>query len=138
MKTSMKYFQFKKLVRDKIVDNMKEENQNPKGVRILEDKEYLEELKTKLIEEVEEFEAVTNEKEMVEELADVQEVIEYIKKVLKIKDVDFEKYQKKKIKKSGGFKKRIYLESVGIKEDSKWFKYFQKNPDKYPPIKKPE
>ena len=130
----MKYFQFKKLVRDKIVDNMKEEKQEPKGVRILKDKEYLKELKMKLIEEVKEFEVVTNEEEMVEELADVQEIIEYIRKVLKIKDIDFEKYQKKKVQKSGRFEKRIYLESVGIKEDNEWLDYFIKNPDKYPPI----
>lgn len=138
MKTSMKHFQFNKLVRDKIVDNMKENNQDPKGVRILEDKEYLKELKKKLIEEVEEFKAVSDKEKMVGELADVQEVIEYIKKVLKIKDVDFEKYQKKKVRKSGGFKKRIYLESVGIREDSKWIEYFQNNSDRYPPIEKPE
>jgi len=134
----MKYFQFKKLVRDKIVDNMEKSNQIPQGVRTLEDKEYLIELKKKLKEEVDEFLLTSDKKDMVEELADVQEVIDYLKSILKIKEEDLKRFQKKKVQKSGGFEKRIYLESVGIKEDSKWFKYFQKNPDKYPPIEKPE
>jgi len=130
----MKYFQFKKLVRDEIVNNMKKNKQEPQGVRILEDKEYLVELKKKLKEEVDEFLVTSDEKEAKEELADVQEVVDYLKTVLKVKDSDFEKFKKEKLKKNGGFEKRIYLESVGIQEDSEWLEYFESHPEKYPLI----
>lgn len=131
----MKYFQFNKLVRDKIVENMKKSGQKTIGVRTLKDKEYLEELKKKLREETEEFLNVKDQSKLKEELADIQEVIDYLKKVLKMKDSDFKKFKKEKIEKSGGFDKRIYLESVGIREDSEWLEYFMKNKDKYPETK---
>ena len=131
----MKYFQFNKLVRDKIVESMENSGQKTIGVRTLKDKEYLEELKKKLREETEEFLNVKDQSKLKEELADIQEVIDYLKKVLKMKDSDFKKFKKEKIEKSGGFDKRIYLESVGIREDSEWLEYFMKNKDKYPETK---
>lgn len=131
----MKYFQFNKLVRDKIVDNMKKSGQETIGVRTLKDKEYLEELKKKLREETEEFLNVKDKSKLKEELADIQEVIDYIKKVLNMKNSDFKKFKDEKIEKTGGFDKRIYLESVGIREDSEWLEYFMKNKDKYPETK---
>lgn len=130
----MKYFQFNKLVRDKIVDNMKENGQEVIGVRKLKKEEYFEELKKKLREEVEEFLQVKNKEDLNEEFADVQEVIDYIQKELKMKDSDFQKFKTKKTAKSGGFEKKIYLESVGIREDSEWLEYFENNPEKYPPV----
>lgn len=131
----MKYFQFNKLVRDKIVENMKKSGQKTIGVRTLKDKEYLEELKKKLREETEEFLNVKDKSKLKEELADIQEVIDYIKKVLNMKNSDFKKFKDEKIEKTGGFDKRIYLESVGIREDSEWLEYFMKNKDKYPETK---
>lgn len=101
----MKYFQFNKLVRDKIVENMKKSKQETIGVRKLKNKEYTEELKKKLKEETEEFLNVTDTSKLQEELADIQEVIDYLKDVLKMKDSDFKKFKKEKLEKSGGFEK---------------------------------
>jgi predicted house-cleaning noncanonical NTP pyrophosphatase (MazG superfamily) len=133
----MKYFQVSKLVRDKIVDNMIKNNQETFGVRKLDDEEYFEELKKKLQEELEEFLNAEGEEKLRDELVDVLEVIDYLKKALKIKDKDIDEKKAEKEQKNGGFKERIYLESVGMEENNPWFDYYIKNPDKYPLIEKP-
>ena len=132
----MKYFQFNKLVRDKIVPNMIKNGQKPLGKRILGRKEYITELKRKLKEEVEELLNVHKSSELKEELADVVEVIDYLVKELGVSKKEFKELQKDKIRKNGGFKEKIFLESVCVSEDNEWFSYFINNPDKYPLIKK--
>ena len=133
----MKYFQFNKLVRDRIVESMRKNNQKVFGVRKLNNKEYIEELKKKLKEEVDEFLMTSDRKKLKEELVDVLEVIDYLNEVLGIKETEIKQFKKRKNEKSGGFKKRIYLGSIGMEEDNEWFEYYMSNKDKYPPIKKP-
>ncbi|MCD4704500.1 nucleoside triphosphate pyrophosphohydrolase [bacterium] len=131
----MRYFKFNKLVRDKIVDDMGNYNIIPYGIKVLNDKEYIKELSRKIIEEAKELNNISSIEDLKEELADVQEVIDCLKKVLKMNNKDIEKYQKKKIKKFGAFKKRTYIEYVGSEQDNKWINYYLENPDKYPEIK---
>jgi predicted house-cleaning noncanonical NTP pyrophosphatase (MazG superfamily) len=131
----MKYFRFVKLVRDKIVENMRGNNQKPRGVRNLNDEEFIKELIKKVVEESQEMEGFENFQELKEEIADVQEVLDYIKKEINLSENELKELQKKKIMKNGGFDKRVYMEDVGVEESNAWFKYYDSSPDKYPKVK---
>jgi len=93
---------YNKLVRDKIPENL-----DSKGIsyekRIASPEEYKEELFKKLNEEINEFLEAKN----VEELADIQEVIDAIKKLPEFSD--FDSIKAKKLEEKGGFEKKIIL-----------------------------
>lgn len=97
---------YNKLVRDNIIDIMKSKGLNPK-YKTLNDKQYLNELNKKLVEETNEY-LFDGE---VEELADVMEVIYAILKFKKIKLSEFNKLRNDKAKKRGKFNKKLFLES---------------------------
>ena len=84
---------YNKLVRDKIPEIIESNGEKP-ITRILDDVEYNEELIKKLNEEYHEV-IEANEESIIEELADMLEVME----------------SKKKIKR-GGFSKKLYLKGV--------------------------
>ena len=95
---------YNKLVRDNIPEIMINNGAKP-VTRILEDKEYYEELKKKLLEETKEFLESNN----IEEIADIEEVILAI---LKYNDWSWEKLEnirKNKVDKKGSFDKKIFL-----------------------------
>lgn len=129
----MAKFKFNKLVRDKIVENIKKSGDTPK-YKILSDAEYIKELKRKLIEECNEI-ANSSKNNLPEEIADIQDIIDSIIYSFKISNKDIKGIQSQKRKKSGSFKKKIYIETVETKEDSEWNQYYRKNPAKYPEVK---
>lgn len=96
---------YNKLVRDNIRDIMIKNGAKP-ITRILNDKEYLEELNKKLLEEVKEY----LESGEIEELADVEEVILAILKTKGLTKDNLEEVRLIKSKKRGSFSKRIFLE----------------------------
>lgn len=98
---------YKKLVRDNIPEIIRKNGRVP-ITRILDEKEYFQELIKKLKEEVMEFE----EDNSVEELADITEVIIAIQKALGIRAGELEAVRRKKASKNGRFKNKIYLENV--------------------------
>lgn len=101
---------YKKLVRDKIPEIIKGNNQNP-ITRILSDEEYKFELEKKLNEEYQEVLSATGANR-IEELADMLEVMIYLAK-LENKDLkDIIEVCDKKHAKRGGFDDKIYLEDV--------------------------
>ena len=98
---------YNKLVRDKIIDIIRKNGENP-IYHTLSDEEYLTELHKKLFEEANEF--VENDDH--EELADLLEVIYAIAKHKNINMEEVEKERLKKREKRGGFEDKIYLEGV--------------------------
>ena len=74
--------------------------------------EFREAIKAKLLEEVNELLKATTKDEMVEELADIREVLEWVRKSEEITEYDVAKMQHNKYLKNGGFFERIFLESV--------------------------
>ena len=98
---------YKKLVRDNIPEIIQASGGEP-VIRILGEKEYLEELVKKLKEEVAEFE----EDHSIEELGDIKEVLIAIREALGVRAGELEDIRRKKATKNGRFKKRIYLEGV--------------------------
>ena len=93
---------YNKLVRDKVPEYL-----DSKGIlyekKIASPEEYKEELFKKLTEEIKEFLEGKN----IEELADVLEVIEAIKKLPEFQNV--EEVKKEKLEEKGGFDNKIIL-----------------------------
>lgn len=98
---------YNKLVRDKIIDIIKSNGEEPL-YHILDEEEYLKELHKKLFEEANEF----VEEDSLEEMADLLEVLYSIAKVKNIDLEEVERIRLQKHAKRGGFDKRIYLENV--------------------------
>lgn len=98
---------YNKLVRDKIPQIIQSNNEVCK-TRVLDDKEYLEQLNIKLQEELKEY----LESGEVEELADLEEVLRAILDAKQVSYADFEAIRQNKVSKRGAFKQKIFLESV--------------------------
>ncbi len=99
---------YNKLVRDKIPEIIKNNGAKAVNTRILNDKEYLESLNTKLVEELNEYLSSGE----IEELADLEEVLRAILDAKNTSYADFEQIRQNKVNKRGAFKDKIFLESV--------------------------
>jgi len=78
----MRKFKFEKLVRDKIVDAIIANGNHPNW-KTLSDKEYIDELKKKIIEEASEL--INSEgEELLKELVDIQEIIDNLLLALQV------------------------------------------------------
>lgn len=96
--------EFKKLVRDKIPDIIKEQGEIP-CIEILSDDRYLIELDKKLSEETEEYQ----ESKKLEELADILEVIYSICIARNYSIYQLYEMKDEKLKKRGGFSDKVFL-----------------------------
>lgn len=128
----MRKFKFTKLVRDKIVQAVIDGGNIPNW-RTLSKDEYITELKKKISEEAQEIPSADSNK-LVQELADLQEVIDNLLEALNISKQELLEAQRKKNKSAGSFKKRHYIEEVKVAEDSEWSKYYLEKLEKYPEI----
>lgn len=124
-------FEFNKLIRDNILKNMLGDSMQKPKYHVMEKEEYIKELKKKMLEEVQEFVNADNE-EILEEMADVEEIISYMLRVLGKTREDLNILGDEKRKKFGGFEDQIFLEYNEINEDSDWVGFCRKNPEKYP------
>lgn len=103
---------YNKLVRDKIPDIIRSNSEKPK-TRILNDSEFEIELLKKLLEETQEvINAKGDKKEITKEISDVYEVIDAIANIYSINKKEIAEVKKYRREKRGGFKNKIYLESV--------------------------
>lgn len=100
---------FKKLVRDEIPKIIERNGGVPKILKLDRAEEYRRALIKKLLEEVKELKNARNRKELVGELADVEEVLLAIAKDRMITRKDIEKVRKEKLRERGGFDGRIFL-----------------------------
>ena len=101
---------YNKLVRDKIPEIIESNNEIP-ITRILNDKEYKEELEKKLYEEYQEV-IGANGMDRIEELADMLEVMKALASLENKTLDDVVKVAREKEIKRGAFNKRIYLKKV--------------------------
>ena len=104
---------YNKLVRDYIVDII--EKKNKASYIVLDEKQYKDELKRKLIEESKELDLTQDINELKEEMADVFEVLEALIKVYNIDIQDVLNIKEYKAKERGKFDKRLFLQSVDDK-----------------------
>lgn len=104
---------FNKLVRDKIPE-MLDKNGGETETKILNDEEYIKCLYEKLKEECTEVVEAASRKDLIEELADLNEVILSLTKAKNIDMEEIESTRIKKREKRGGFDSKIFLKSSNI------------------------
>ncbi len=100
-----------KLIRDNIPEIIKDAGEIP-IVRVLDEAEYLEALKAKLLEESNEVRQATSTEDMLKELADLQEVVHALLSRLDVSMNELETVRHDKAKTNGAFSKKLYLERV--------------------------
>jgi predicted house-cleaning noncanonical NTP pyrophosphatase (MazG superfamily) len=117
----MKKIYYNKLIRDKIPEKMKRAGAAFE-IRKLGKKEFEKELLKKVEEEASGLVAAKNNQEIIEELADVLDAVEEVRRIKKIKPSCVKKAQKENVIKKGGFRERIFLvwsEDTGYKTNEK-------------------
>lgn len=131
-------FKFAKLIRCKLVNLLKNGGVIVNSISLSE-KDYINSLKAKILEEAAEVANSNNQEELIEELGDL---IEVIKSLIAAGDIDpdlVEKVRLDKKSEKGGFNKDSYVESIQIDQDNQnlkeYSKYYLQNPEKYPQIK---
>jgi len=100
-----------KLVRDRIPEIIRE-NDDECDCQIMNDDEFRKMLKEKLVEEAVELVKANSKKKMVNELADISEIIETILDSEQITAQEVETKKKEKKEERGGFEKKIKLIST--------------------------
>lgn len=118
-------YKYNKLVRDKIPQNIEELGKKC-NYYVLDEEEYKKELDKKLLEEANEFIADHS----TEEMADLIEVVEAIKKSHNLGEEEIEKVRLEKKSRKGGFEEKIYLIEVEEREDNKTAQYEKNNENK--------
>lgn len=103
----MKKIIYNKLIRDKIPEVI-EKTGGKYEISFLSKKRYEKELKKKLIEESKEV-SRASKNDLTNELADILEITKSISEHYKLDFKNIEKYQNKKRRENGGFKKRLFL-----------------------------
>jgi len=126
-------FSCKKLGRDKGLEGFKSQNIKP-TYKFLSGNELREALKHKLIEESHEVTKTRDRQEIIDELADVWEVISGLCKAYEIPIKEVEQIKEKKYSERGGFEKGLYIETLEMDEANPRVEHFRKSPDKYPEI----
>lgn len=100
-----------KLVRDNIPDIINGAGKKCK-IKKLNNLEYTIELKKKLCEEANEVFEANSKNEIIQELADVLEIVDALKDIYDLTDLDIQYIKEQKANKNGRFKEKIYLEYV--------------------------
>lgn len=100
-----------KLVRDRIPEII-EQTGKKFSTKVLNKDEYIQELRKKSLEELQEYLDSKNNEEALEELADVLEIIHALSEYHGADFNQVEEIRKQKAEKRGGFKERIFLMEV--------------------------
>jgi len=129
----MRKFIQNKLWRDKAPELM-EQMGSIIHCKKLNNTEYDEELRKKLIEEIQEVVSAKNQKELTEELADIFEGIDALCALHGINKSEILKVQEEKKQKRGGFYERKYVTIAEHAEGSFGEKYCLAQPEKYPEV----
>jgi predicted house-cleaning noncanonical NTP pyrophosphatase (MazG superfamily) len=101
----------KKLVRDRIPEQIKANGETP-VTRVLDEEEFKKELLKKLAEEASEAAVADGKEKLIEELADIQEVMLALYNAFGIDCKDVTNCARKKRKERGSFTEKIFLEGV--------------------------
>lgn len=122
-----------KLWRDKVVTAIQSQG-SVLEMRRLDDHEFDEKLRLKLLEECEEVQAAHTQQELIEELADVYEVIDALCALHGTQSAEVREAQRLKRLEKGGFDKRLFVSKATHAYDCKSVDYCRAQPHKYPEI----
>ena len=128
--TEILRFRFEKLIRDRLPEIMRAQGQRVID-RPLDQAAYLAELKKKLVEEAAEA-AAADADSLVEELADVLEVVVALGRACGKDAVEIEAKRLEKRAERGGFEQRTYVVSVEAEAGSPNAAYYLARPEQYP------
>lgn len=103
--------EYNKLVRDYIPQIIEAQGKKV-NYRVLNDEEFIQALKQKVIEEAYELDKAVTQDEILEEFADIYTVLSYIGTHYNFKYDDVRCYMAGKDYTKGGFEQRYFLESV--------------------------
>jgi len=103
-------------------------------VRVMDSGEYLDRLKDKVLEEAREVAAASSHDELIEELADVSEVLHALVRAAGISMDMVEAKRIEKKEKKGGFEERLYSSRVEMAADCKALPYYEARLADYPPV----
>lgn len=126
-------FYLQKLVRDKVVKKcLDDEEVLHTEYRILDKQEFRRELLRKVHEEADEIPLGDNQRdESLKELADLQEVVDALRRAFGFSDEQVKEEMARKKQKKGGFDNRHYIEYNDLVDSSKWVEIFRAQPEKY-------
>jgi predicted house-cleaning noncanonical NTP pyrophosphatase (MazG superfamily) len=97
-----------KLIRDKVPERARE-NGDELETRVMNEDEFKIAVKEKLVEEAREVQQAPNKEELIGELADVLELTITVGRIEGISFEEIEQKRKDKLKKAGGFEKKLML-----------------------------
>lgn len=126
-------FSSNKLWRDKAVDKIEKTGAIVNWHRLSDD-EFRAQLLKKLKEETQEVCDSLDQENLIEEIADVYEVLDTLCQLNGIDKKDVIQAQQTKREQRGGFEGRKYVESSTHSADHWFTQYCLKHPDKYPQI----
>lgn len=127
----MKYvFHCEKLVRDRIPDLIAEPGSTV-VVETLNHKAHIRALKMKLKEEADEIARASTREEVIEELADMKEVLDALILKMAIDRNELENIKRKKSLRNGGFDRGLYLKTVEAPAESSAARHFLKDETRY-------
>lgn len=99
---------YNKLIRDKIPEIIISAGEKP-NYYCLEKKDFKLALKKKIIEEAKELIKTEKKEDVINELADIEEILFWIKEEYQIRQSEVTKFRKIKNQNRGSFKKRLFL-----------------------------
>lgn len=124
-------FKVDKLIRDRLPAMMEAQGLTV-FARRLEDDEFVQRLKDKLVEEAAEARAADGRADLIDELADVREVMLALAEVSGIGDDEVEARRLAKRAERGGFDERVHNAAVEADAASAGAAYYLARPDQYP------
>lgn len=119
-----------KLARDNTIEGMAKDAIQA-SYKLLQHKELLEALRKKLLEEAREVTEATKRTEVINELADVFEVIDALQGMYRITNAEVSAAKETIYRKRGGFKKAIFLKTIEMSESNPYVKHFRASPSRY-------
>ena len=127
----MPKFELNKLVRDGLRVEYEQTNQNP-VFRELSIDELKTQLARKIIEEANEIKVNSQPDEIIDEVADIRQILDDIMAIYTITEEQVKLAQQKKYDKKGGFANGVFVETLELSDDDPWTEYYRKNPDIFP------
>src|ERR1044071_7180634 len=108
----MRTFLQKKLWRDKMIDLVEQNHGSKINWRILDNQEFNQQLRIKLLEEAEEVTTASSRDKLIEEIADLYEVIDALMSANSITQEEVNTEQDRKRNERGGFMDRKFVETA--------------------------
>ena len=131
---AMRRFLMNKLVREKTVTDFEKNGVIVTKQTLADNDMYLEGITQKIVEELEEVFSAHSTEELIEELADLEEILSEFKKLVKIEQADVDKVRAEKIAKKGPYA-RTYVEYIDVPESAKKvLEYVLGKEEKYPEL----